>query len=314
MSESKIPSSEPSNTTPTDFRCGYVALAGRPNVGKSSILNALLKTRLSIISPKAQTTRHRILGINNRPDAQILYLDLPGIHQAKQYKHLNRVINRTALQSSADADVSVLVVQADKWTRDDEAVLKHLESLKKPIIAVINKIDLYKGREAVLPFILKLQGLHDFAEIIPVSALKKLNIEHLEDTLIQYLPEQEALYAEDTLTDRPERFYVTEIVRETLFFQLQEELPYGVEVKVIDWDGSQQKLHIEVDLWIAKASYKPILLGKGGTKLAEIREQAEKRVSTFLERPTKLHLRIKHVKDWSAHAKLLQELGYEIKS
>ena len=297
-----------------DFRCGYVALAGRPNVGKSSILNALLKTRLSIISPKAQTTRHRILGINSRDDAQILYLDLPGIHQAKQYKHLNRVINRTALQSSSDADVSVLVVQADKWGKDDEVVLKHLISLQKPIIAVINKIDLYKKREEVLPFITKLQGLHDFAEIIPVSATKKLNIEHLENILVNYLPKQARLYDEDTLTDRPERFYVTEIVRETLFFQLQEELPYGVEVKVIDWDTSRKNLHIEVDLWIAKASYKPILLGSGGTKLAEIREQAEKRVSAFLERPAKLHLRIKLVKDWSSHAKLLQELGYEIKT
>lgn len=306
-------SNNPENKA-TNFRCGYVALAGRPNVGKSSILNALLKIRLSIISPKAQTTRHRILGVNNRDDAQILYLDLPGIHQAKQYKHLNRVINRTALQSSSDADVSVLVIQANKWLREDEAVLDHLKSLNKPIIAVINKIDLYKKREEVLPFILKLQDMKVFAEIIPVSALKKLNIDHLEDILVQYLPEQKAVYEKDTLTDRPERFYVTEIVREVLFFQLQEELPYGVEVKIVDWDESGKNLHIEIDLWIAKSSYKPILLGKGGSKLAEIREKAETRVSTFLERPTKLHLRIKLVKDWSTHAKLLQELGYEIQT
>jgi GTP-binding protein Era len=297
-----------------EFKCGYVVLAGRPNVGKSSLLNSLLKTRLSIISPKAQTTRHRILGINNYPSAQILYLDLPGIHQAKQYKHLNRVINRTALQSSSEADVAVLVVQADKWGRDDEAVLEHLKTLKKPIIAVINKIDLYQQREQVLPFIQKLEKIYDFAEIIPVSALKKLNIEHLEKVLIEYLPAQAALYAGDSLTDRSERFYVTEIVRETLFFQLQEELPYGVEVKVVDWDESQKNLHIEVDLWIAKASYKPIILGKAGSKLAKIRVNAEEKISRFLERPTKLHLRIKLVKDWSTHANLLQELGYEIKS
>lgn len=298
----------------SEFRCGYVALAGRPNVGKSSILNALLKTRLSIISPKAQTTRHRILGVNTRPDAQVLYLDLPGIHQAKKYKHLNRLINKTALQSSTDADVLVLVVQANKWTKDDEAVLKHLQSLQKPIIAVINKIDLYEKREEVLPFILKLQAQHDFAEIIPVSALKKLNIEHLESILINYLPEQAAFYNADTLTDRPEKFYVTEILRETLFFLLQEELPYGVEVKIEDWDQTPKNLHIEVDLWIAKESYKPILLGKGGTKLAEIRTNAEQKVSQFLGQEVKLHLRIKLVKDWSVHAKLLQELGYEIKS
>lgn len=298
----------------SEFRCGYVALAGRPNVGKSSILNALLKTRLSIISPKAQTTRHRILGVNTRPEAQVLYLDLPGIHQAKQYKQLNRLINKTALQSSTDADVLVLVVQADKWVKDDEAVLKHLKSLQRPIIAVINKIDLYKKREEVLPFILKLQEQHEFAEIIPVSALKKLNIEHLESTLINYLPIQEAFYAEDTLTDRPEKFYVTEILRETLFFQLQEELPYGVEVKIEDWEQTAKKLHIEVDLWIAKSSYKPILLGKGGAKLAAIREKTEQKVSQFLDQETKLHIRIKLVKDWSSHAKLLQELGYEIKS
>ncbi len=306
-------SEENTNNNP-EFRCGYVALAGRPNVGKSSILNALLKTRLSIISPKAQTTRHRILGVNTLPEAQVLYLDLPGIHQAKQYKQLNRLINKTALQSSTDADVLVLVVQAEKWTKDDEAVLKHLKALQRPIIAVINKIDLYKKREEVLPFILKLQGLHDFSEIIPVSAMKKLNIEHLESTLINYLPHQEALFSEDTLTDRPEKFYVTEILRETLFFQLQEELPYGVEVKIEDWEQTQKNLHIEVDLWISKESYKPILLGKGGEKLASIRVNAEQKVSQFLGQETKLHIRIKLVKDWSSHAKLLQELGYEIKS
>ena len=298
----------------SEFRCGYVALAGRPNVGKSSILNALLKTRLSIISPKAQTTRHRILGVNTLADAQVLYLDLPGIHQAKQYKQLNRLINKTALQSSTDADVLILVVQAEKWTKDDEVVLKHLKTLQLPIIAVINKIDLYEKREEVLPFILKLQQQHDFAEIVPVSALKKLNIEHLESTVITYLPKQDALFAEDTLTDRPEKFYVTEILRETLFFQLQEELPYGVEVKIEDWDQTGKNLHIEVDLWIAKESYKPILLGKGGTKLAEIRMNAERKVSQFLGQEAKLHIRIKLVKDWASHAKLLQELGYEIKS
>lgn len=296
-----------------DFHCGYVALAGRPNVGKSSLLNALLKTRLSSISPKAQTTRHRILGINNRPNAQILYLDLPGIHQARQYKHLNRVINRTALQSSTDADVAVLVVQADKWTKEDEQVLAHLKALKRPVIAVINKIDLYQKREEVLPFITKLTSQFEFAEIIPVSALKNWNTEHLEEVLIKYLPKQEAIYAADELTDRSERFYVTEIIRETLFYQLQEELPYGVEVKIVDWDGSKKKLHLEVDLWIAKSSYKPILLGKGGSKLKHIREVAEKKVSGFLQRETKLHLRVKLVKDWSTHSKLLQELGYEIK-
>ena len=306
--------SEKNISTESEFRCGYVALAGRPNVGKSSILNALLKTRLSIISPKAQTTRHRILGVNTRPEAQVLYLDLPGIHQAKQYKQLNRLINKTALQSSTDADVLVLVVQAEKWTKDDEAVLKHLQALERPIIAVINKIDLYKKREEVLPFILKLQEQHDFSEIVPVSAMKKLNIEHLESTLINYLPQQEALFSEDTLTDRPEKFYVTEILRETLFFQLQEELPYGVEVKIEDWEQTAKNLHIEVDLWISKASYKPILLGKGGEKLAAIRESAEQKVSQFLDQETKLHIRIKLVKDWSSHAKLLQELGYEIKS
>ncbi|MBT8141108.1 MAG: GTPase Era [Gammaproteobacteria bacterium] len=302
------------NNPNTQFRCGYVALAGRPNVGKSSLLNALLETRLSIISPKAQTTRHRILGINNRPEAQILYLDLPGIHQAKQYKQLNRVINKTALQSSSDADVLLLVVQADKWTKDDEAVLRHLKALNVPIIAVINKIDLYKSREQVLPFITKLHSLHDFAEIIPVSALKKLNVSHLEDELIKYLPEQDAFYGPDEITDRSERFYVTEIIRETLFYKLQQELPYGVEVMIVDWDDGETKTHLEVDIWIAKASYKPILLGKKGTKLAEIRKNAEKKVSDFLQREVKLHFRLKLVKDWSTHAKLLQELGYEINS
>jgi len=296
------------------FRCGYVALAGRPNVGKSSLLNALLKTRLSIISPKAQTTRHRILGINQRPTAQIIYLDLPGIHQAKQYKHLNRVINRTALQSSSEADVLLMVVQADKWAKADEAVLKHLQTLDKPIIAVINKIDLYAKRQEVLGFIAKLQEVYAFSEIVPISALKKLNIEHLENTLLEYLPEQTAFFDADSLTDRPERFYVTELVRETLFFQLQEELPYGVEVKIIDWAEHKKNTHIELDMWIAKASYKPIILGKGGAMLARIRTEAEKKISQFLERPVKLHIRIKLVEDWATQAKLLQELGYEIKT
>jgi len=294
------------------FRCGYIALAGRPNVGKSSLLNALLQTRLSIVSPKAQTTRHRILGINHYPNSQVIYMDLPGIHQASQYKQLNKVINRTAMQSTHDADILGFVIQSGKWLKEDEAVLAHLQQLQKPIIAIINKIDLHKDRAEVLPFIQKIQSLNEFAEIIPVSALKKWQIEHLEQTLIGYLPEQEALFEADQLTNRPTKFYVTEIIREALFFKLQKELPYGVEVYIANWDQQKKNLHLDVDLWIAKASYKSILLGKGGSMLTSIREMAEKNITRFLEQSVKLHCRVKLVEDWSTHANLMKQLGYEI--
>jgi len=283
--------------TQVNFRCGIIALAGRPNVGKSSLLNTLLQTRLSIVSPKAQTTRHRILGINHYPNAQVVYMDLPGIHQASQYKQLNKVINRTALQSTGDADILGFVVQSGKWLKEDEAVLTHLKQLEKPIIAIINKVDLHKDRAEVLPFIQKIQALHDFSEIVPVSALKGWQVEHLEKTLITYLPEQEALYEDEKLTNRPTKFYVTEIIRETLFYKLQKELPYGVEVFIANWDQQKRNLHLDVDLWIAKASYKSILLGKGGAMLTMIREMAEKNIQRFLEQPVKLHFRVKLVED-----------------
>lgn len=296
----------------SEFRCGYVALAGRPNVGKSSLLNALLKTRLSIVSPKAQTTRHRILGINHYENAQIVYMDLPGIHQARQYKELNKLINRTALQSSADADVFGFVLQSGKWTNDDEVVLRHLQQFNKPIIAIINKVDLHKDRAEVLPYIAELQSKHDFSAIVPVSALKKWQLEYLEQQVIALLPEQEALYSEEQLTDRSSNFYVTEIVREALFFKLQKELPYGVEVKLVNREETKRGLHFDIDLWIAKASYKSIILGKGGSMLTEIREMAERNLEKFLEQRVKLHFHIKLVEDWSTHASLLQQLGYEI--
>jgi len=294
------------------FRCGFIALAGRPNVGKSSLLNGLLKTRLSIVSPKAQTTRHRILGINHYEHAQVIYMDLPGIHQAKQYKELNRLINRTALQSSADADVFGFVLQSGKWTNDDEIVLNHLKQFGRPIIAIINKVDLHKDRAEVLPYIAELQTKHDFNAIIPVSALKKWQLDYLEEQFIALLPKGEKLYEEEQLTDRSSNFYVTEIIREALFYKLQKELPYGVEVKLVNRDETAKGLHFDVDLWIAKASYKSILLGKGGSMLTAIREMAEANLERFLNKNVKIHCHIKLVEDWATHASLLQQLGYEI--
>jgi GTP-binding protein Era len=200
-------------------RAGFVALVGRPNVGKSTLLNALLGQKLSIVTPRPQTTRHRVLGVVNYPEGQIAFVDTPGLHQG-QKRALNRAMNRTAASALSDADICVLVIEAMRWTDEDALVLERLRKIERPVIAVINKVDKVKPRERLLPFLAKIAALHEFVAILPVSAKKGDNVVELSRALLSTLPAGEALFPIDMLTDRSEKFRISETIREKLTLEL----------------------------------------------------------------------------------------------
>ena len=203
------------NNLKEKFRCGYVALIGRPNVGKSTLMNYVLGQKISITSHRPQTTRHRILGIKTTDEAQFVYVDTPGIHDNEK-KAMNRYMNRTAGASFKDVDVIVLLVDAMRWTKEDDLVINRLKHVKTPVVLAVNKVDLIKKKEDLLPFIEKIKSKYEFKDIIPVSAMKGDNIEGFEKTILEYLPLSDAFYDEDQITDRSSRFMAAEIIREKL--------------------------------------------------------------------------------------------------
>ena len=218
-------------TDPEEFRSGFAALVGRPNVGKSTLLNAMVGQKLSIVTPRPQTTRHRIVGIAHLPDAQIAFVDTPGLHQHGS-RALNKAMNRTAATSLNDADLVVLVIDATKWTAEDDLALERVVASGLPAIAAVNKIDQVHPRDKLLPYIADLAKRHTFADIVPISALKSNGVEALKKTIAKHLPVAPAMYADDQLTDRSLEFRIAEMIREKLTLELNQEVPYGVAVEV----------------------------------------------------------------------------------
>src|ERR1700754_1470906 len=214
-----------------DFRCGYVALVGRPNVGKSTLLNALIGVRLSIVSHRPQTTRHRILGISSKPEGQILYVDTPGLHRGGK-RAMNRSLNRAARAAITEVDLAVQVIEAGRWTDEDAAMYDALAQQDMPKLLAINKVDLQKDKTAMLPFVADLMAKHPFDDVYYVSALKSKGLDGLEKGILKRLPEQPAVYGEDEITDRSERFLASEMVREQLMIRLDQELPYATTVEI----------------------------------------------------------------------------------
>lgn len=223
--------SEQGTTIPSDFRSGFVAIVGRPNVGKSTLMNHLLGQKLSITSRKPQTTRHKIVGIDSREKSQAVFVDTPGMHK-KEVRAINKMMNRAASSALRDVNLVMFVLDADKWTQNDELVLEKLQNAEMPVILVINKIDTLENKNHALPLIQERAKLMNFAEIVPVSALRGANLEHLRDTIEKYLPFQPPMYSLDQLTDRSERFLASEIIREKIMRQLGEELPYDLTVQI----------------------------------------------------------------------------------
>jgi GTP-binding protein Era len=296
---------------PDDFRCGLVALAGRPNVGKSTLINAMVGFRLSIVSPRPQTTRHRILGIATRPAGQILYVDTPGMHRGAK-RAMNRSINRTARSAMSDVDVGVQVIEAGRWTDEDLAVHEVLCEQDAPRILVINKVDLKKDKTALLPFVAELTAKHSFDEIHYVSALKNKGLEDLERSILARLPVNPAIYADDEVTDRSERFLASEMVREQLMRRLDQELPYATTVEIEQFVDREDGLaEIHAIIWVERDGQKAIVIGNGGAQLKAIGTSARKAMESVFERKVFLKLWVKVREGWADDENALRKFGYE---
>ena len=296
-------------TEEKQFRCGYVALVGRPNVGKSTLMNHLIGQKISITSNKPQTTRHRILGIKTEADFQAVYVDTPGIHLNAR-KAVNRYMNRAAKSTLHDVDVVIFVIDAERWTDEDESVLQQLKSVGVPVILAVNKIDKIKDKTELLPLLQKLSAKMDFAAVVPVSALKKGNLAEMEKVVAQHLPQAEAFYPEEQITDRSERFLAAEIVREKLMRALGQELPYALTVEIEQFKEEDGMLNIAAVIWIERASQKPIVIGKGGSVLKKVGQLARTDMERLFDNKVFLQLWVKVKEGWSDDERALNSLGY----
>ena len=300
---------EPS--VPSNYRCGFAAIVGRPNVGKSTLLNALLRRKVSIVSPKPQTTRHRILGILTRPEDQIIFVDTPGIHSAAR-RAMNRHMNRAALSSLADADINLFVVESLCWSEDDQRVLEALKQQKRPIILVLSKVDKVTPRERLLPFIQELNRRAEFVEVVPLSALKKSNLEQLPSIIAKHLPLSPPHFPLDQVTDRSPEFQAAEIVREKLTLRLRQELPYGLTVALEQFKEEDGRLLVNAVIWVERTGQKAIVIGQGGEQLKDVGRSARIEMSNLFGRPVHLEMWVKVKENWSDNEMALKQLGYEM--
>ncbi|MFZ8887647.1 MAG: GTPase Era [Steroidobacteraceae bacterium] len=293
-------------------RAGTVAIVGRPNVGKSTLLNALVGQKLSITSPKPQTTRHRVMGILSDQTFQAVFIDTPGLH-TNQPRALNRLMNRAAGSSMADADLILWMVDAARWTAEDEAVLERVRSADKPCMLVINKVDRLRRREQLLPLIEKLAGLHAFAAVVPLSAQRPADVNRLAPVIEGLLPEAPPLFPADQVTDRSERFLAAEVIREKLTRFLHQELPYGLTVEIESWQEQDDPPAVDIHavIWVERAGQKPIVIGKGGQVLKSVGRAARLELNQSLGRRVHLELWVKVRENWADSDTALRALGYE---
>lgn len=294
----------------TTTKSGFVAIIGRPNVGKSTLLNALIGKKLSITSPKPQTTRWQILGIKTLAHAQIIYIDTPGLHREEK-RAMNRYMNRIANAVLLDADVIVFMVDAQSWRHEDELVLSKLQHAKQPVILAINKIDLLKNKDELLGLIAKLKDKFNFAHLIPISAMDEENIHELEEEIAKLLPEGPLLYPEDQVTDKPIRFQIAEMIREKLIRATEEELPYTTTVEIEQFVQGEKLTEISAIIWVERQGQKIIVIGKGGEKLKKIGTQARRDIEKLLQAKVFLKLWVKVKENWTDDDKALKSLGYE---
>ncbi len=293
----------------TPFRTGFVAIVGRPNVGKSTLTNALIGSKISIVSRKAQTTRHRIHGVLTREHEQFVFVDTPGF-QTRHGGAMNRMMNRVVTQALADVDVVVHVVEAGKWSEGDAKLLPLLPNPERTIL-VVSKIDALKNRDDLFAFVSKIMALHPFGAVVPVSATKNQQLDQLLDEIASRLPEGEAMFEEDTLTDRPMRFIAAELVREKIFRLVGDELPYGCTVVIEQWEETAKGATINACVVVERDSHKPILLGTGGMHMKRIATEARQDIAKLLDKPVHLEVYIKVRKGWSDREGALRDLGYE---
>ena len=290
-------------------RCGTIAITGRPNVGKSTLLNRLIGQKLSITAHKPQTTRHALLGINTTETTQFIYLDTPGIHRGGK-RTLNRVLNKTASSAATGADVLVLVVQALTFNEDDEMALETVVSQNMPWILVVNKTDRVNPKEKLLPWLSELPAAQQADAVIPVSATRGKNIDALQSEIESRLPQAEFQFDEEALTDRSSKFLASELVREQLTRFLSQELPYAVSVEIEKFDQSEKIAKISAVIWVEKASQKSIVIGKSGANLKEIGSRARREMQNLFGSKVHLQLWVKVKDGWSDDAAMIRSLGY----
>jgi GTP-binding protein Era len=292
------------------YRSGFAALVGRPNVGKSTLLNALVGQKLSIVTPRPQTTRNRILGVVTLPGAQIAFVDTPGLHRAAK-RALNKAMNRTAAAALADADLEVLVVEAGHWTGEDALVLERIERAGRPALAAVNKIDRLRPRERLLPYLAELGARHDFRALVPVSALKEDNIVALRDAIAAQLPQSPAMFPDGELTDRSVSFRIAEMIREKLTLELNQEVPYGIAVEIERLGEEDGGLTVDAAIWVDREGQKPIVIGAKGERLKRVGRAARLALNGLLGRRVHLNLWVKVRENWADNARALKELGLE---
>jgi len=292
------------------YRCGYVALVGRPNVGKSTLMNQVLGQKLSIVTAKPQTTRQRIAGIKTTPQGQIIYIDTPGIHLAAK-SALNRYMNRIARASFQDVDRILFLIEAGRWTKEDEHVARALQSVDVPLVLVVNKIDQVADKSRLLSFLKNEVKTDRFEEVFLISAKRGDGVKSLEQNVLLSLPFSRPFYDEDMFTDRSERFLAAELVREQLMVRLNQELPYALTVEIEEFKRETGLVRIGAIIWVERQGQKQIVIGKGGSVLKQVGTQARHALQELLDEKVYLRMFVKVSRDWSDNERALKQFGYD---
>lgn len=296
--------------TSAEFKSGYVAIIGRPNVGKSTLINRILGQKLCITSRRPQTTRHRILGIKTDEDSQLIYVDTPGLHSEGK-RAMNRYMNRAAASSIDDVDVVLFVVDGLNWTEEDKQVLSRLKNqANAPVLLVLNKVDKLADKATLLPHIEQLSEQYEFTKVLPISARKGINVAELEAEIKQLMPEGELIFPEDQLTDRSSRFIAAELVREKLFRQLGQELPYSLTVEIEQFKQEQTLIRIGAVIYVERSGQKSIVIGKKGELLKAVGREARIEMENLFDSKVFLELWVKVRDGWSDNERMLKNLGY----
>lgn len=291
-------------------RCGYVAIVGRPNVGKSTLMNRILGQKLSITSRRPQTTRHQILGIKTEQDTQAIYVDTPGLHKDGG-KAINRYMNRAASSALRDVDIVIFIVDRDRWTDEDQAVLEKLQHSRLPVILAVNKTDRIDDKQSLLPQLDQLSQKMEFAEVIPLSAKHGHNVDLLEQQVLKRLPEGIHYFPEEQITDRSSRFLAAELVREKIMRQLGDELPYQITVEIEEFSHDGSVLHISALILVERDGQKRILIGNRGERIKRIGQEARVDMERLFDTQVMLRLWVKIKRGWSDDERALRTLGYD---
>ena len=293
------------------FKCGFVSIVGRPNVGKSTLVNSILRSDISIVTRKPQTTRNRILGIYTMPEYQAIFVDTPGIH-VNEKKAINRVMNKTAINAMMDTNLNLFVCDSSYWSEEDEIVLNQLKNARSPSILLLNKIDLIHPKDKLLELISTLSNKHDFSEVIPIMAKNRDSLKSLLSIIPKFLPNSPQLYESEMITDRSRIFITSEKIREKLILQLNQEIPYGLSVEIDKFSEDAKQITIDAMIWVEKNGQKGIVVGKNGSTLKKIGTSARLDLKNYFKKNIHLNLWVKVKSNWADSKKELIGMGFDI--